>query len=160
MTDCSMALNLKCPNIVQHVTETNIHMEKNLRHISAVDGQRVLKNIIQTKNESLGCFPAACVCINCGTKTLHTEKDCSFTAIHVPNQRTEHDNVHFQLYINENESILVGLHPKVSILLSSYLQTHRQVGKFERHQKFYNIVAFSNKRLYDCFKMSFDRLEL
>ena len=96
------------------------------------------------------CFPAAFLCVNCKTRILHTEKDCAFTAIHVPHQCKCNSCVMFQISINEGDNLYVFMKPHVSIIYSAFLLTHRQICDVLDGISFYNIVAYSNKRLHEC----------
>ena len=139
--------------IMEMLTLSNMAMLCASMDMSKMNGtESVMKNLVSNCNDKTVCFPAAFLCVNSETHVLHTEKDCAFTAIYVLAQCTSHNNVKFQLLIYEGENVFLHMKPHVSIIYSGFLLTHRQIGNFKNGDKFYNICAYSNKRLYECFR--------
>ena len=158
LEDCVDTIDSHCPGFVQSATVSNKSMISATTSVSKLHGPSyVMKNLIDPMKNKNACFPAAFLCVNCWTKLLHTELDCSFTAIHIPDQDHCNCTVSFELFINESENVFLWMKPHVSIIYSAYLVTHRQVATFKKGQKFYNIVAYSNKRLYECVRKSVER---
>ena len=153
LSDCIGNLESKCNGIMEMLTLSNMAMLCASMDISKMNGtESVMKNLVSNCNDKTVCFPAAFLCVNSETHVLHTEKDCAFTAIYVLAQCTSHNNVKFQLLIYEGENVFLHMKPHVSIIYSGFLLTHRQIGNFKNGDKFYNICAYSNKRLYECFR--------
>ena len=104
LSDCIGNLESKCNGIMEMLTLSNMAMLCASMDISKMNGtESVMKNLVSNCNDKTVCFPAAFLCVNCETHVLHTEKDCAFTAIHVPAQCTSHNNVKFQLLMNEGD---------------------------------------------------------
>ena len=148
LSECVENLDNKCPGLVEMVTLYNRSM------LSASKPRSKMKNMVSSSCEINASFLAAFLCVNCITHLLHTEMDCAFTAVHVPDQDMCDCYMCFQFSINEGVNVYIKMKPHVSIIYSAYLLTHRQVGTFKKGSKFYNIVAYSNKRLYECARKS------
>ena len=99
--------------------------------------------------------------INATTKYSHTERDSSYTIIHVPRQNQVYDNFSFK--ISCNEELQIQLKPNTTISYSSYLLTHSQrinedFDSGKNH--FVNISSYFSKRLFDNISTSLNRVKI
>ena len=107
--------------------------------------------------------------VNATTKYSHTEKDSSYTIIHVPDQSTTHNSFYFYFQISKNEDLQINMQPHMSMSYSSYLLTHSQrkqklndstkenKSKKEDIMSFINISSYFSKRLYNNITASLHR---
>ena len=156
LSDCIENLNSKCKGIVEMLTVSNMAMLCSSMTMTD-QSDIIMRYLVSEKCQASACFPEAYLCVNCKTHILHTEKDCAVTAIHVPQQCEREDCVMFQVSINEGDNVYLCLKPHVSIIYSAFLLTHRQVGDITEGSRFYNIVAYSNKHLYECLRKPLQR---
>ena len=101
--------------------------------------------------------------INATTKYSHTERDSSYTIIHVPRQNKVCDNFFFHFKISKNEELRIHLKPNTTISYSSYLLTHsqRKKGDFDPGKNhFVNISSYFSKRLFDNISKSLNRKKI
>ena len=118
------------------------------------------------KNVSKWDIPMNLSCqfnINATTKYSHTERDSSYTIIHVPRQNQVYDNFSFYFKISCNEELQIQLKPNTTISYSSYLLTHSQrinedFDSGKNH--FVNISSYFSKRLFDNISTSLNRIQI
>ena len=91
-------------------------------------------NIQKVQTASSGLWQSK-VCINATTKKWHTENDCSYTLVSVPNQDCVQEYVFF-FRLNSSKYIGIPMKSRVSFVSSMKLLTHRQ-----------QCVANSNRQL-------------
>ena len=99
--------------------------------------------------------------INATTKYSHTERDSSYTVIHVPRQKQVHNCFFFYFKISKNEELQIQLKQSTTIAYSSYLLTHSQRlnGNFDTGKNhFINISSYFSKRLFDSISTSLNRI--
>ena len=101
--------------------------------------------------------------VNATTKYSHTERDSSYTIIHVPRQNQVNDKFIFYFKISSNEELRIQLEPNTTISYSSYLLTHsqRKNEDFDSGENcFVNISSYFSKRLFDNISTSLNRIEI
>ena len=99
--------------------------------------------------------------INARTKFSHTERDSSYTIIHVPRQKQQYDTFSLFLKISENEELQIELKQNITISYSSYLLTHSQqslVDLESSRNQFVNISSYFSKYLFDSISSSLNRI--
>ena len=104
--------------------------------------------------DSIHVFLSSQFNINATTKYSHTERDSSYTIIHVPSQEIKKNNYYFHFQISNNEELQIKLEKHVSMCYSSYMLTHsqrksKQTKSEEGTDSFVNISSYFSKRLYD-----------
>ena len=105
------------------------------------------------------------LCLNAETEQPHTECDCSYTIIAVPNQllsekpKTKKNSGTFQLIINPECTVVLPMTIGTMFTYSGYLITHRQQIRYKdsNEKPFVNIVSYSSKRLFENMMESFRR---
>ena len=97
---------------------------------------------------------------------FHTEKDCSYTFITVPQQilhsnLTENEKPKFVFKIDEERELFLPLVNGVSFLYNATFLTHRQTYNAvlkKDEPRFYNISSYSNEKLFNHLRLSFKRM--
>ena len=105
------------------------------------------------------------VCVNSFTKKFHTEHDCSYTFIYVPQQeinQKRYTDAHYTFLFSLNIGNNVGIRLKsgISIMYSGVYLTHRQSCENMKTKKktlFFNIASYGNQMLFQHVRRSFDR---
>ena len=87
-------------------------------------------NLVKCPGYNNGCWQSQ-VCINACTRVFHTEKDCTYTIINVPNQdniekKEKQTKYNFLFMIKPKCYIGLNLQVGTTLLFSGYLLTHRQ----------------------------------
>ena len=69
------------------------------------------------------------MCVNAATEEYHIENDCTYTLIHVPNQKrhAKSSKYYFSFKLSEETNICFQLKPVTSLIFSGQFITHRQV---------------------------------
>ena len=121
-------------------------------------------NIPPTMTENdIPIYLSAQLNINAKTKYSHTEKDSSYTIIHVPNQDEKKHEFYFYFQIKQNKELRLRMINEMSMTYSSYLLTHsqrsNQTGNEELKDKstFVNISSYFSKRLFSNIATSYHR---
>ena len=106
-----------------------------------------------------------CICENAETTQLHTENDCTYTVISVPEQEKigsiQPDYTFIFKLKEEGGSVGIKLEPGVTFIFSGKLLTHRQMRNNEtapESHTFFNIASYGNKRLLCHLKVTIQRL--
>ena len=110
-------------------------------------------------------FLSCHLCLNAQTEQFHTEHDASYIIIAVPTRinsssRNETSNkTKFEFVLNQNQVIIVPMHPGTIMAYSGYMLTHRQqiMNLDTLALTFVNIVAYNFKRLSSNLMESFCR---
>ena len=161
--------------IAMHLNESVISLKTYIRNISALispvidvaykmqskHGNVNLK-AVETKNSGIWMSTIA---LNAQTSQFHSEDDCTYTLVKVPNQSKSMNlgNNHqrmFLLRINDKITYAFPLTHNLSFVYSGNFVTHRQhcdSSAYTDGSLFYNIVCYGNKRLYSHVKQSFLR---
>ena len=100
------------------------------------------------------------------TENFHTEHDCAYTLITVPKQymKTDlnlSDRPHFIFKIDEDRDLYLPLTPHLSFIYNATFLTHRQSYTpllDDDQPRFYNISSYSNEKLFNHLRVSFNRL--
>jgi hypothetical protein len=119
-------------------------------------GQNHLQNVPTTQS---GLWQSQ-LCINAETSVIHTEKDCCYTLISVPNQEFDCNKTAFKFCFNEDNSISLNLVKNVSFIFSGVFLSHKQVRnnlKEKEGVSFFNLASYGNGRLYNHLCKSFER---
>ena len=107
------------------------------------------------------------ICIDASTSTAHTEKDCTYTLISVPNQQNTFSRKvkrksYFLFVLNDHEKICIPLTPQVTFFFSGVCLVHRQnhPSSDDHAINFLNIASYGNERLFNHIRSSFNRVKL
>ena len=106
----------------------------------------------------------SCTCVNAETEVFHTEQDCTYTVVSIPNQSKEivkevskDHNYHFLFKVRDKCLIGIPLEAGVTFLFSGNLLTHRQhcrqTTSVEENSVF-NFASYGNKNLCNNLKQS------
>ena len=67
--------------------------------------------------------------------------------------------VHFYIRIDGIRDLYISMSPNVALTYSAYILAHKQcLEQISRGDQFYNIAAYSSKRLYENARMSVIRV--
>ena len=130
-------------SILAPVLDTSFHIQTDYKDL----------NFKETLASNSGCWQSS-ICVNAQTKKLHTEDDCTYTLISIPNQnRPKESQVRYDFLFNltGNDSLNIPLKPGVSFMFSGLFLTHRQNKSIEvtaKNDIFFNIASYGNKRLF------------
>ena len=96
-------------------------------------------------------YPSGFVCHNAATGGKHTEPDCSYTTIRVPNQpgmnySERKPRACFNFHLSDSEVVQVPLCVGMSVYYSGFLVLHRQEQLDDR--EFYNLSAYGNRDFF------------
>ena len=103
------------------------------------------------------------ICINGQTTTVHTENDCSYTVITVPEQDIEEnpvDDYIFLFEIKKGETIGINMCHGISFFFAGKYLSHRQAHNESTSVKnslFVNIASYGNEMLYNHIKKTINR---
>ena len=119
-------------------------------------------NIKEGKATVDGCWHTS-ICINAETKCFHTEEDCSYTLITVPQQNVVNDRYDFIFQLKGNKHINLHMLPGTSFIFSGMYLTHRQnrlidTNSNEDNEHFFNIASYGNKRLFSHIRSTLKKL--
>ena len=106
------------------------------------------------------------ICVDASTALEHTENDCTYTVISVPNQdialsRKMRKSLYFVFSISNSESLRIPLTPRISFFYSGLFLVHRQnnPNTNQNGASFVNVASYGNERLFNHIRSSFDRLK-
>ena len=104
-----------------------------------------------------------CMCINAQTIEFHTEMDCTYTLIHVPDQDVSENNseYHFMFQLSTLTNVSIHMKPGLSFMFSGQFLTHRQSSnniEADTKGNFINFASYGNARLYRHIRNSFERV--
>ena len=105
------------------------------------------------------------ICVNAQTAELHTEKDCTYTIIGVPNQNMKalpkrQINNLFLLHLNNDNVFAIPMLPQTYFMFSGLFITHRQnSGGFSiaNKESFFNVASYGNQQLFHHLRTTFKR---
>ena len=120
-------------------------------------------NIKKTSASEDGIWQT-CMCVNTETQQFHTEMDCAYTLIHVPNQhKLNTQRIHYFSFQLSNEmNISFDLKAGTSLMFSGQCITHRKLcntSHKDSNDVFINFASYGNARLYRHIRNSFLRVE-
>ena len=110
-------------------------------------------NFKKVLSSNYGCWQSS-ICVNAQTKEFHTEKDCTYTLITIPNQSNMKDNqkrYKFLFRFNEKKYCSIQLSIGMSFIFSGTYLTHRQYANVNDDMNisdFFNVASYGNKRLF------------
>ena len=144
----------KIKTIISPVIATAYELQSSIRNI----------NIQKCNASRSGCWQTS-ICIDASTGELHTEKDCTYTLISIPNQNTitskdAGNNYHFLFSLTDKKRLNIPLYHGTSFIFSATFLTHRQhINDFNSNDKevLFNVASYGNKRLYHHIKKSFKK---
>ena len=103
-------------------------------------------------------------CVNATTERLHTERDCSYTVIHVPlrDKKVKKCAYFSRFQLNDKESIYLPMHQNLTFMFSGCLLTHQQINvasgnAVSNDEEFFNFGTYANRRLFYRVKKSINR---
>lgn len=108
-------------------------------------------------------WPAAFVCLDAYTEIEHTERDLTYTLLHVPRQRKrwqvslqydESTGTVFNFYLNEGLTIKVPMKVGVTIFYSAFFLKHRQTSS---GKPLVNIAVYGNQKIFQFGKKTLER---
>ena len=144
----------KIKSIISPIIDTAFELQTSKKDI----------NIKKVYTADSGCWQSS-ICVNATTGQFHTENDCTYTLISIPDQNTiqidnQKHHYNFLFNFNEKKKMNIPLYPGVSFIFSAPFLTHRQhknenVLSYEDH--FFNIASYRNKRLLSHIKKSFNK---
>ena len=100
------------------------------------------------------------------TEHLHTENDCGYTVIKVPKQEFQWkpNLIQMQVFIfkmNEKQQLALPLLTDTSFMYSGKCVTHRQHYRCNTDcssEPFINLASYSNEKLFNHLRKTFERL--
>ena len=118
---------------------------------------------VSTSSSSLWATQA---CIDASTKVSHTENDCTYTIISVPEQvkfirKKASRKVNFLFSPNAANSLEIPLKNNFEFFYSALCLTHRQSFPVDASKEgnFVNVSSYGNERLYNHIRTSFNRVK-
>ena len=124
-------------------------------------GGKVL-NLKESQASTNGCYQSS-ICVNAETQEYHTEHDCTYTLISVPNQsksKEETMRYDFLFDLTPKQVINIPLNAGVTFMFSGLFLKHRQNKSEEVSTKdntFFNIASYGNKRLFYHIRKTLNR---
>ena len=103
------------------------------------------------------------ICINAETTKLHTENDCTYTVITVPEQNKKQnpvDEYMFLFELKKGDTIGIKMCHGISFMFSGKYLSHRQAHNESNSKKnsvFVNIASYGNEKLYNHIKKTIGR---
>ena len=114
---------------------------------------------MKVNRENLRSYLSCQLNINATTRYSHTERDRTYTIIHVPEQSECNGNYYFHFHISDSDCLQIQLDEKVTIAYSSYLLTHSQrKSAVEKETNFVNISSYFSERLFNNVHKSMRRM--
>ena len=119
-------------------------------------------NLKKTESAELGLWETT-VAVNGHTLNFHVEEDASYTVVSVPNQcndKKRNREYRFIFQLKQQVNICMTMKYGLVFMYSGKFLTHRQQCTnpcAPKEELFFNLVSYSNKRLYNHIKKSFDR---
>lgn len=153
-TKCLSAILPKINKIISPIVSTAFELQSLKQDI----------NIKERYASNSGCWQSS-ICVDATTGIFHTEHDCTYTLITIPNQTTmtskkTGDNYHFLFSLMDKKVLNVPLHFGISFIFSAAFLTHRQNRNeymLSNDEVFFNMASYGNKRLYNHIKKSFNK---
>ena len=104
------------------------------------------------------------VAIDAQSKTLHTEDECTYTMIHVPQQECPEKAAfhHLQFALNEKNNIAIPLLENTTLMFSAQFLTHRHtIQDCPQHSKksFVSFGSYGNRKLLSHLRNSYSRVK-
>ena len=99
------------------------------------------------------------ICVNCMTTDLHTENDCTYTVVTVPNQK-ETTVPYFLFELRKGFTFGLQMDHGISFLFSRQYLFHRQMlldVKEPNDSSFFNFASYGSARLFDHLKSTYNR---
>lgn len=104
---------------------------------------------------SLGLLPAF-INVDASTKTLHTERDATYTIISVPKQEQEDIGSNFQFVLTKGKSLFLKMDSLVTFAYSAFFLTHRQ--NHDSGTNNINVSSYGSQRLFFNARRSITRI--
>lgn len=118
-------------------------------------------NLREMSSYKDGCWQT-CICMDAQTKHKHTEHDCTYTLISIPQQNIQKTSIKYDFifHLTKKHSINIPLKPGVSFIFSGFCLSHRQ-NKSRTSNKsdetFFNIASYGNKRLFYHLRKTYNK---
>ena len=147
------ALENRIPEVITDTATPVSCVVKELSRINPSEARN--KKICERKsyNGTSLRYGAQFINVDAETSVYHTERDCSYTLISVPQQEhMDSKEFVFQFKINEQLILDIDMVPGISFTYSAYLLTHRQ--QRVRGNNFFSIAAYANAKFYASAKQS------
>ena len=157
ITDAIQALGRILPqirNLISPVLDVAHLMQKKKKQIG----------LMEIETSGIGCWNAF-LYANGRTDNLHTEVDCAYTLITVPNQKrkqnTKLDNKPlFVFKLSEKQQILFPLSNGLSFVYNGRFVMHRQAyypDEEDSKNVFYNLSSYGNEKIFNHLRKTFER---
>ena len=149
-------LNIFVPNIrsiLAPVLDTTFYIQTDFKDI----------NLRENLGSINGCWQSS-ICVNAETQEYHTEHDCTYTLISIPNQSKSKESkmkYDFLFNLTDKQSINIHLKPGVSFMFSGLFLKHRQNKSntiSNSDEPFFNIASYGNKRLFHHLRKTINRI--
>lgn len=145
----------KIKSIISPIIRTAYELQSTIGNINIKEGSA----------SKSGCWQTS-ICVDATTGDFHTEQDCTYTLISIPNQntissKTAGENYHFLFCLTDKKNLNIPLNLGISFIFSAAFLTHRQHMNDLKHsnedEHFFNVASYGNKRLYHHIKKSFSK---
>ena len=145
----------KITSIISPIVSTAFELQSFKKNINIKEGYA----------SNSGCWQSS-ICVDATTGEFHSENDCTYTLITIPNQSTiksqpAGDNFHFLISLTEKKILNIPLHSGISFVFSAQFLTHRQHRNAYIYSNdddvFFNVASYGNKRLFHHIKKSFNK---
>ena len=122
-------------------------------------------NLKRVETACRGCWNMF-LSINAMTEHLHTENDCGYNVIKVPTQEFEWKRKDIQMPVfifnmNKKQQIALPLQTKTSFMYYGKFVTNRQHYRCNTDRScetFINLASYSNEKLFNHLRKTFERL--
>lgn len=137
-------------SIADYVPYIHEHIAPIVNVADKIQGVRGNINLLPVPGSEDGCWQTS-ICVDGQTHIFHTEEDCGYTVINVPNQQTEHLGKYHFLFMLKPKCY-VG----IAFVFSGLLLTHRQHCEMNKQcdMSFFNFASYANKKIFSHIKCS------
>ena len=103
------------------------------------------------------------VCVSCQTTHFHTENDCTYTVICVPQQEVtsgKNSSYNFMIQLKSKMNIGFKLEEGLSFIHSGKYLTHKQMlneNTNDKNDVFINLASYGNEKLYNHLRATIKR---
>ena len=147
------ALETCLPGIITQTATPISCVLDELHRINPIETNEKDINVRKTFNGTPLRYCAHFLNVDAETDVYHTERDCCYTMISVPQQENQSSKKFvFKYKVNDQFVIDVDMAPGVSFTYSAYLLTHQQ--QRISGNNFFSIAAYANAKFYSSAKQS------
>ena len=139
------------PTLKEHIAPT-------LNVIHNLQSDIVDLNMKRTSLSDHGMWQNS-ICVNCQTTDLHTENDCTYTVVTIPNQKDQ-TVPYFIFELKKGFTLGLQMDHGLSFLFSGQYLFHRQMlldAKQPKDSNFFNFASYGSARLYNHLKSTYNR---